>query len=380
MNCHQGKVTNSVRVRLSFDSKDPFPEKLYDVANNGYLVKWNGCGTAVQVDDPDLFEKEVMKCYPGFLQIPSFVNFRRLFREYSFDWKFLDDGQTFEFSHPYFVYGYRDVVSEIRTRRKSFSKPTLDISAFQKEVNALENENDEDGKRYNTRRSRRTKTRKSLEIENRGAHHSEDYTNNSRFVINDSLQDGSSNDSYSSNQPTKPDNLNNSSVDNNHYNSSNTFSSVASDIMKLFIKNEFSFEDFCTWTERNQCDFNLNANKWDILESVNNQSQSLFTVNNTSHALFTTNDGYSNSSQISYADPQLQEDPCGNCKCCRAYQISHYENISSQGLVSRNMSVPGELDLSCDDAPRNMSVPGELDLSCDDVLDSESEKQYTVLS
>lgn len=378
MNCHQGKVTNSVRVRLSFDSKDPFPEKLYDVANNGYLVKWNGCGTAVQVDDPDLFEKEVMKCYPGFLQIPSFVNFRRLFREYSFDWKFLDDGQTFEFSHPYFVYGYRDVVSEIRTRRKSFSKPTLDISAFQKEVNALENDNDEDGKRYNTRRSRRTKTRKSLETENRGAHHSEDYTNNSRFVINDSLQDGSSNDSYSSNQPTKPDNLNNSSVDNNHYNSSNTFSSVASDIMKLFIKNEFSFEDFCTWTERNQCDFNLNANKWDILESVNNQSQSLFTVNNTSHALFTTNDG--NSSQISYPDPQLQEDPCGNCKCCRAYQISHYENISSQGLVSRNMSVPGELDLSCDDASRNMSVPGELDLSCDDVLDSESEKQYTVLS
>lgn len=363
MNCHQGKVTNSVRLRLSFNSKDPFPEKLYDVANNGYLVKWNGCGTAVQVDDPDLFEKEVMKCYPGFLQIPSFVNFRRLFREYSFDWKFLDDEQTFEFSHPYFVYGYRDVVSEIRTRRKSFSKPTLDISAFQKEVNALENDIGEDGKRYNTRRSRRTKTRKSLETENRGTHNSEDYTNESRFVINDSLQDGSSNDSYSSNQTTKPDNLNNSSVNNNHNNSSNTFSSVASDIMKLFIKNEFSFEDFCNWTERNQCDFNLNANKWDILESVNNQSQSLFTVNNTSHALFTTNDGYSNSSQISYADPQLQEDPCGNCKCCRAYQISHYEKVSSQGLASRNMSVPGELDLSCDD-----------------VLDSESEKQYTVLS
>jgi hypothetical protein len=56
MNCDQGHEKKNTRVKLRFNPKDQFPEKLYDVANDGYLVKWNGCGTGVQVDDPDLFE------------------------------------------------------------------------------------------------------------------------------------------------------------------------------------------------------------------------------------------------------------------------------------------------------------------------------------
>jgi hypothetical protein len=41
----------------------------------------------------------------------------------------------------------------------------------------------------------------------------------------------------------------------------------------LGIKNEFTFEDFCTWAERNQTDFGLDANKFDIFSYMNNQPE-----------------------------------------------------------------------------------------------------------
>nr|KAG5705158.1 hypothetical protein BaRGS_030875 [Batillaria attramentaria] len=65
-------------MHIYFDSKTQFPVKLYEVANDGYLVKWNADGTSILVDEQD-FEDKVMKCYPGFVQIPTFLNFRRLF-------------------------------------------------------------------------------------------------------------------------------------------------------------------------------------------------------------------------------------------------------------------------------------------------------------
>lgn len=346
MNCDQGDGKKNTRVRLRMNQKDPFPEKLYDVANDGYLVKWNGCGTGVQVEDADLFENEVMNCYPGFLQIATFANFRRLFREYSFNWKLLDDDCTLEFSHPCFVYGYRDDVSEVRTRKKSFSKPSMGMSTFQRDVLALNDDAVADeSKRYRTR-SRLTK-RRSRELED--SLDSSSDSNNSTFVINDSLQDSSSmnNDSY------KYHDLNAESVINvpsprDTSNGRRTFSSVASQIMKLFVKNEFTFEDFCTWAERNQRDFGLDANKFDIFSYMNNQPEIIAH----SYSEFVDNSVSYQPIEQSFTQElqEYPEQPCKNCACCRAYQNLHCHQSSTlqSENVRRNLFLPGELDLSCE--------------------------------
>ena len=62
-----------LRPRVSFEPKARFPFKLYDVANDGFLVKWSPSGTSVYVEE-GFFEENVMKCYPGFVQIASFAN------------------------------------------------------------------------------------------------------------------------------------------------------------------------------------------------------------------------------------------------------------------------------------------------------------------
>lgn len=108
-----------VRLRLSFEPKERFPEKLFHVANDNFLIKWGFSGESVVVD-PEEFEANVLKCYPGFLQISSFANLRRLFRQYAFDWKINYD-ETFEFSHEFFVRGHPQLLEEIVTRRKTFS-------------------------------------------------------------------------------------------------------------------------------------------------------------------------------------------------------------------------------------------------------------------
>lgn len=47
------------RYRLILDFKAQFPEKLYDVCNDGVLVHWNPNGS-VSVQDEDEFEEKVM--------------------------------------------------------------------------------------------------------------------------------------------------------------------------------------------------------------------------------------------------------------------------------------------------------------------------------
>ncbi|KAL8604978.1 hypothetical protein ACOMHN_028606 [Nucella lapillus] len=107
------------RTRLSFDPKARFPAKLFDVANDGYLLTWNSDGTGIIVDEA-VFEKTVMYSYPGFVQIASFLNLRRLFREYSFDWQIVEGTVTvFQFSHPAFIRDREDLLDEVRTKRKS---------------------------------------------------------------------------------------------------------------------------------------------------------------------------------------------------------------------------------------------------------------------
>lgn len=125
LNMAESCEESRVKLRLRFDPKTRFPFKLYDVANDSYLVKWNSDGTSVLVDE-ETFEEEVMRCYPGFVKIASFVNFRRLFREYSFEWKIVDGTDSlFEFSHPSFVRGGMSLLAGVKTKRKSFYKPFL---------------------------------------------------------------------------------------------------------------------------------------------------------------------------------------------------------------------------------------------------------------
>lgn len=333
----KGKVPG---VRLRFNQKDQqFPEKLYDVANDGYLVRWNGCGTAIQVDDPDKFENEVMKCYPGFLQIPSFANFRRLFREYSFNRTLLDDGITLEFSHPYFSHGFREGLSEIRTRRKSFSKPTLDISSFQRDVNLLNDDDNQECRRYRTRRSRLTKTKQN---KNDNSSQSQTYSNSSTFIINDGFQGDESNDSIrnkSDNNVNITEEKVTENVDLPKEPKKNTYSSVSSEIMRLFIKNEFTFEDFCAWAERNQSDFIINANKHDIYDAINRQNDYM----NQSLAY----NHFHTGSQIT--DNQTMEEPCGQCRCCRAHQHSFDTLLSSRGDVSCDLTNYGDVYMSYGD-------------------------------
>ena len=110
------------RPRVCFEPKARFPVKLYEVANDGFLVKWSSSGTSVFVEE-DFFEEKVMKCYPGFVQIASFPNIRRLFREYSFDWRIVEGTETvFEFSHPDFIRDRKELLHGIKTKRKSFLK------------------------------------------------------------------------------------------------------------------------------------------------------------------------------------------------------------------------------------------------------------------
>ncbi|KAK3100314.1 hypothetical protein FSP39_018068 [Pinctada imbricata] len=266
------------RLRLSMDPKDRFPEKLYDVANDGYLVSWNGPGTAVCANEEE-FEENVMDCYPGFVQISSFANFRRLFREYGFDWSFDSEQNVFEFSHCCFVYGKRDLLENIQTRRKSFSKPVRQASEFQKrvvELASMDIDDEKEGKtrRYLTRtRTGSTKPRKyySARFTEESLHNSKEDSSSPGVQIHDSFSDCDSDNAhdYGSHKVCKLD-----SADFNHR---------ATDIMKMLIKNEFTFDDFSAWASLNPHYFT------DLQEAA-----------------------YLPRNMI----------PCGSCSCCAAYQTT----------------------------------------------------------
>ena len=111
---HEKDAVNEVG---SFEKERKFPEKLFEYASDDCsLITWNKVGTAVVVN-PDRFEAEVMKKYPGFMQISTFLNLRRQFRWYGFNWESLENGD-FEFSHPAFLRDRPDLVELVVTRRK----------------------------------------------------------------------------------------------------------------------------------------------------------------------------------------------------------------------------------------------------------------------
>ncbi|KAI8793095.1 IPF1 [Biomphalaria glabrata] len=92
-------------TRLSFGSQYKFPLKLYEIANDGLIIKWTNDGTGLLVEENE-FEQNVMLLYPGFVQVETFHNLRRLFRDYNFLFRVLRKrkpyGAKVEFRHPYF--------------------------------------------------------------------------------------------------------------------------------------------------------------------------------------------------------------------------------------------------------------------------------------
>lgn len=97
--------------------KIQFPTKLWEAINSPkHLISWSDDGLSVVVDDQN-FEKNVMKTFPGLVQIPSFANFRRQMRWYGFSWR-VDEDDFFVFEHPFFQIGREDLLEYVVTRRR----------------------------------------------------------------------------------------------------------------------------------------------------------------------------------------------------------------------------------------------------------------------
>jgi len=105
-------------VRLRMETLLRFPEKFWEVVNDtNDLLYWGEDGTSIIVDDKK-YEEEIMTRYPGFVQINSFANLRRLLREYGFSWNIRENG-FFEFSHANMKRGMPELLSGVQTKRKA---------------------------------------------------------------------------------------------------------------------------------------------------------------------------------------------------------------------------------------------------------------------
>lgn len=292
MASHFENTSKKPRLRLRCDPKERFPEKVYDVANDGYLIEWNGAGTAVVVNEPE-FEENIMDCYPGFVQIPTMLNLRRLFREYGFDWRIIEmDGPTFEFSHPCFVYGQRDLLSDILTRRKSMGKPKQ--SDFHKRVHELSQmETDGDGDGTPKPLTRRRVKRMENSEKNK------DFDSDQSYLIDDDFCCDSRDSVASSQKPetNKDKNL---------------------DLLKLMIQNEFSFDEFCLWASKNQ----------DYFQAMQPPME------NTTVGI--------QGRYASESDHRLVI-PCGKCACCEAHQRKFFV-YSNGDFQSQEIGELGEVD------------------------------------
>lgn len=114
-------------LRLSFGSQYKFPLKLYKVVEDGILIKWTNDGQGLIVEEND-FEEKVMALYPGFVQVPTFHNLRRLFRDYNFKFRVLrrrkPHGAILELRHPFFTKHNVDKLIHVRKQNnRLFSHP-----------------------------------------------------------------------------------------------------------------------------------------------------------------------------------------------------------------------------------------------------------------
>ncbi|GFR69219.1 transmembrane protein 2 [Elysia marginata] len=117
-------MNNELRLRFSFGSKYNFPKKLMAVADDGILIRWTVDNSRLVVQKKE-FEENVMTMYPGFVQVGTFHNLRRLFRDYSFNFRIIQNKHSYrglqvEFRHPHFSRDNFHLLSLVKKRpRKS---------------------------------------------------------------------------------------------------------------------------------------------------------------------------------------------------------------------------------------------------------------------
>lgn len=291
------------RLRLSMDPKERWPDKLYDVANDGYLLKWNPTGNSVIVEEAGFADK-VMHCYPGFVQIPLFLNLRRLFREYGFDWKIVDDGNTFEFSHPCLVRGQRQMLDEIRTRRKSFSKLEEGTDIFKPPFLTAS-----PSKKYCTRSSVKPKqdcaTRKPEEVNDKAG---------CKFTSTERLQHGSTAQHKTNDNARVP-------IDSEIETCSRPTNLTIADVMVHYAVHEMNLDEFASWAETfplNYFDYayghfvydinNINLNRPIDLDQSQNQDMQVSSIQGEGLGL-------------------CEEVACGRCKCCQIHKYRSQQHF-----------------------------------------------------
>lgn len=321
------------RYRFILDFKCQFPEKLYDVANDGYLVHWNRNGS-VSVTSEEEFEEKVMKLYPGFLQIPSFQNFKRLFREYGFD-RDINQSGNLEWSHPCFVRGRRELVQQIRTRRKSFRTPLNDPTGTPDSVIIPT----EKHRRYSVRKRKKTKPFTPGGGPDIGGCGEGLSTETNTYVIkppNALISEDSGKSQVVPNGQTICNIPNNGPINmNQNANAvSNTFN--PNKFMDNFAEKEFNEEEYKQWIAKKR---KLDEEKKDTehvfspktIEQKTNEYWWMYENKAGGEIVQTVNLSTKQSS-----GPQGETcTPCGFCKCCSA--ISNYVHLF--GEIPENIQV-----------------------------------------
>ena len=300
------------RIRLIFNPKDQFPSKLYDVCNDGYLMRWNRNGS-VSVPNEAAFEAEVMELYPGFLQIASFVNLRRLFREYGFDWAITQDNVV-EFSHPLFVRGRKQLLPDIKTRRKAYKSDRPAASSSSEIIET------EPGKRYSTRKRRRTK---QFTV-------AADDENKPDFQAGGELQICMN--GYSGMQTqTLPPGVQIIPPPQLQIQKQEVRQQVdMKDIQQNYVQNELTEEEFMQWLARKRMIDQMKA-KETMTPTVNKEYVWMYYDNNGGRPEFeNTKTGeliLSPAPNENRTDKtKSQEVPCGMCKCCVAMSLLSADN------------------------------------------------------
>ncbi|KAK3582766.1 hypothetical protein CHS0354_015293 [Potamilus streckersoni] len=283
MSVHRGNYKFIGRLRLSMDPKERFPEKLYDVVNDGVLVCWNSNGSVSLCVDEEVFEKNVQICYPGFLQIPTFLNFRRLFREYGFDWRVNDEGNL-EFSHPGFDQNDRSRLTDVKTKRKSF-QTTENKNIMEPVVIDAE-----PGKRYSTRRRKRVSV-------------SEDKISNTDLEISH-LSTESKRQECDNVQPQAK---------------KSRFAPNLNEIKETFARNEFTEDEYLSWMSK-ESRFIKNNNEASSIEPTPGYEWMYY-----NGEMQITDTVYSYPGNIAYSSSIFGLNkmplPCGLCQCCIALLI-----------------------------------------------------------
>ena len=311
------------RIRLIFNPKDGFPSKLYDVCNDGYLIKWNRNGSVSVTDEAD-FEAQVMEIYPGFLQIPSFLNFRRLFREYGFEWVINQDN-VLEFSHPLFVRGRKQLLSDIKTRRKSFMVSARPETSESEIIEA------EPGQRYSTRKRRRTKQFKTGE-ENRPDLQAGGESSFMHSHTNPNVQQPPLQTQFQIIPPTQ---LQKPEV---------RQPADTKLIQQSFVQNELTEEEFMHWISR-QRKIDDARNKENIPQTISKDFVWMYYDNNGTRPDFDSNkQGELVLTPSTLDEIKSEKDrnigiPCGMCKCCVAMSL-----LSADSSVTDDSSFMVDLD------------------------------------